>query len=64
MPELTLEKAEMQGYKIRFWADRYGLSTRYLYNEVAAGRLHCLRFGRAVRITPEQFSEFIKSKEI
>jgi len=63
MPEMTLEKTEMKGYPIRYWAERYGLSERYLYNAVAAGRLHCLRFGRAIRVSPAQFARFIESVE-
>lgn len=63
MPELTLEKTEMKGYPIRYWAERYGLSARYLYNEVAAGRLHCLRFGRSIRVTPQQFAAYAASVE-
>ncbi len=63
MPELTLEKTEMNGYPIRYWADRYGLSERFLYNEVASGRLHCLRFGRAIRVTPQQFAAYAATLE-
>lgn len=63
MPEMTLEKNEMKGYPIRYWAERYGLSERYLYNAVAAGRLHCLRFGRSIRVTPQQFARYVETLE-
>lgn len=46
-----------------FWAERYGVCTRTLYRAVQDGRLKCLRFGRAIMVTPKQFDEFIKSCE-
>lgn len=64
MSELILEKPEMKGYSIRFWAERYGLSERYLYNAVAKGHLRCLRFGRSIRITPQQFAAYAVSLEV
>ena len=63
MSEMTLEKTEMKGYTIRYWAERYGLSERYLYNEVAKGTLRCLRFGRAIRVTPQQFAAYAATLE-
>lgn len=63
MPEVTLEKMEMKGYPISYWAERYDLCERTLYRAVAEGRLRCLRFGRAIRITPQQFAAFTATLE-
>lgn len=63
MPDLVLEKPEMKGHPISYWAKRYDLSERFLYNAIAADKLHCLRFGRAIRVTPKQFAEYVESLE-
>ena len=63
MHDLVLEKTEMKGHPISYWAKRYDLSERFLYNEVAAGRLRCMRFGRAIRVSPKQMQEYVEAAE-
>ena len=63
MSKLPAETLNMEGYPLKVWAERYGLCERTLYNAIASGRLHCLRFGRAIRVTPKQFAEYVETLE-
>ena len=58
-----LEHIEEQAFPRKFWAERYHISERTLSRAIADGRLRCLRFGKAVRITPAQFAAFVEALE-
>ena len=63
MSNLPAETLKMEGYPLKVWAERYGLCERTLRNAIASGRLRCLRFGRAIRVTPQQFAQYVESLE-
>jgi hypothetical protein len=63
MSQLPAETKEMQGHSLSFWAEQYDLCERTLRRAIAEGRLRCLRFGRAIRVTPKQMSEYVSSLE-
>ena len=50
-------------FPLKYWAGIYHVSERKLRNDIAAGKLRCLRFGRAIRITERQMNEYVASLE-
>lgn len=60
MPDKQIKLVDEEGFNKRHWADQYHISERTLSRAIADGKLKCLRFGRAVRITPEQFAAYIE----
>lgn len=63
MQERTTVVEERSAYPIKHWAQQYGVSERKLRNDISAGKLRCLRFGRAIRITERQMSEYVSTLE-
>lgn len=58
--------AETQGngaYPLSYWAKRYNVCERKLRNDIAANKLHCFRFGRAIRVSDTQFNEYLRTLE-
>ena len=50
-------------HKLAGVSARTGLSRSALYREIAAGRLHSLKVGRALRISEAEIQRFIGSIE-
>lgn len=63
MHEQATAVEERSAYPIKHWAQQYGVSERKLRNDISAGKLRCLRFGRAIRITERQMNEYVASLE-
>ena len=59
-PTMTEQRS---AYPITHWAKQYGISERKLRNDIAAGKLHCFKFGRAIRISDAQFGEYLQGLE-
>ena len=63
MREQTTDVEQRSAYPIKHWAKLYGVSERKLRNDISAGKLRCLRFGRAIRISPAQFEAYVSQLE-
>ena len=61
MSNLPAKTLNMEAYPLSFWAKRYNVCERKLRNDIAAGKLQCIRFGRAIRVSPEQMQEYVSS---
>lgn len=57
------EFVDEQTFPRKFWASKHHISERTLSRAIAEGRLHCYRFGRAVRISKSQFDKYLASLE-
>lgn len=60
---LATVEEQLEGHSVRWYAERYDLCDRTLWRAIANGDLKCIRFGRAVRITPEQWRAYIERGE-
>lgn len=60
MPTAT---EQLEAHPVTFYAERYDISVRTIWRAIANGDLKCLRFGRAVRVTPEQWRAYIERGE-
>lgn len=52
-----------RGRTVKEVAERLGVCTRLVYNEIANGNLRCLHIGRAIRVTDAQLAAYVASKE-
>ena len=52
-----------RGNTVKKVAEHLGTCERTIYREIANGNLHCLRIGRAIRITDAQLAQYLASKE-
>lgn len=56
-------KAVLSAYPISHYAREYSICERKLRNDISDGKLHCFKFGRAIRISPEQFAQYLATLE-
>lgn len=60
---MPMTKEQVESYPLAFYAEHNHISIRTLWRAIANGDLKCIRFGRAVRVTPEQWRAYIERGE-
>lgn len=63
MSDSTDRKTELSAYPIVHYAKQYSICERTLRNAVSSGKLRCFKFGRAIRVSPEQFAAYLATLE-
>ena len=51
---------EKKGYRVREYAEAYGLDPMTLYRAIYRGELPAIKIGRSIRITEEGMASFIR----
>jgi len=60
MPDTEPVDMEKKAYRVREYAEAYGLDPMTLYRAIYRGELPAIKVGRSIRITEEGFRSFIK----